>query len=59
MKDDIIFIGGIHSVGKGTLCKNVTSGLNVIHLAASETLSFEQVKEWLEKHVPIKSLEII
>lgn len=41
MKGGIIFIGGIHGVGKGTLCKNVTSGLNVIHLTASEVLKWD------------------
>lgn len=38
MKNDIIFIGGIHGVGKGTLCKRIESELGIIHLSASEVL---------------------
>lgn len=40
MKGNIIFIGGIHGVGKGTLCKNVASALNIIHITASEILKW-------------------
>lgn len=41
MKGNIIFIGGIHGVGKGTLCKNIASELNVIHLSASDVLKWD------------------
>lgn len=41
MKGNIIFIGGIHGVGKGTLCKNIASELNVIHLTASDVLKWD------------------
>ena len=40
MKGDILFVGGIHGVGKGTLCRNVASELNIIHLTASEVLKW-------------------
>ena len=35
---NIIFIGGIHGVGKGTLCEKVCNDLNIRHLSASEVL---------------------
>lgn len=38
MKGNIVFIGGIHGVGKGTLCENIASKLNIIHLTSSEVL---------------------
>lgn len=41
MKNDIIFIGGIHGVGKGTLCKRIESELGIIHLSASEVLKWK------------------
>jgi len=40
MNKEIIFIGGIHGVGKGTLCKRIASDLNIIHLSASEVLKW-------------------
>lgn len=42
MKGNIIFIGGIHGVGKGTLCKNVASELNITHITASEVLKWDE-----------------
>lgn len=40
MSKEIIFIGGIHGVGKGTLCKRIASDLKIIHLSASEVLKW-------------------
>ncbi|MCH5689828.1 ATP-binding protein [Niabella sp. W65] len=40
---NIIFIGGIHGVGKGTLCKRVCDDLNLRHLSASEVLKWEEI----------------
>lgn len=45
MRGNIIFIGGIHGVGKGTLCKNVASALNMVHLTASEVLKWSDFSE--------------
>lgn len=45
MRGNIIFIGGIHGVGKGTLCKNVASALNMVHLTASEVLKWSDFTE--------------
>lgn len=45
MRGNLIFIGGIHGVGKGTLCKNVASVLNMVHLTASEVLKWSDFSE--------------
>ena len=42
---NIIFIGGIHGVGKGTLCRKVCNELNLRHLSASEVLKWEEISE--------------
>jgi len=42
---NIIFIGGIHGVGKGTLCEKVCNDLNLLHLSASEVLKWEEISE--------------
>ena len=42
---NIIFIGGIHGVGKGTLCEKVCNELNLQHLSASEVLKWEEISE--------------
>jgi len=42
---NIIFIGGIHGVGKGTLCEKVCNDLNLRHLSASEVLKWEEISD--------------
>jgi len=42
---NIIFIGGIHGVGKGTLCRKVCNDLNLRHLSASEVLKWEEISD--------------
>lgn len=42
---NIIFIGGIHGVGKGTLCEKICNDLNLRHLSASEVLKWEEISE--------------
>lgn len=42
---NIIFIGGIHGVGKGTLCKKICEDLDLQHLSASEVLKWEEISE--------------
>jgi adenylate kinase len=39
----IIFIGGIHGVGKGTICKEITSKTDIIHITASEILKWNEI----------------
>jgi len=38
MRHKIIFIGGVHGVGKTTLCKSVSSEFNIKHYSASELI---------------------
>ena len=45
MKGNIIFIGGIHGVGKGTLCKKVADELDMVHLTASAVLKWSDFAE--------------
>jgi len=41
--ENIYFIGGIHGVGKGTICKEITSRTNLIHITASEVLKWNEI----------------
>lgn len=41
----IIFIGGIHGVGKGTICKKLAQQVGIEHLSASEVLKWSEVKD--------------
>lgn len=40
---NIIFIGGIHGVGKGTLCKEIALKTDLIHITASEVLKWNEI----------------
>lgn len=39
----IAFIGGIHGVGKGTICKIIANDLGYTHITASEILKWEDI----------------
>lgn len=41
--DNIFFIGGIHGVGKGTICKEIASKTELIHITASEVLKWSEI----------------
>ena len=41
MHNNLIFVGGIHGVGKGTLCHYIANELRIIHLTASEVLKWQ------------------
>src|SRR5690606_39125373 len=41
----IAFIGGIHGVGKSTICRNICSELNFEYLSASELLKWKEINE--------------
>ncbi|MCO6360340.1 ATP-binding protein [Roseivirga pacifica] len=43
MYNNIIFIGGIHGVGKGTLCSEIAHKINFRHISASEVLKWSEV----------------
>ena len=48
---NIIFLGGIHGVGKGTICKEIASETKLIHLTASQILKWEEISELGNKKV--------
>lgn len=48
---NIIFIGGIHGAGKGTICKEIISKTNLIHLTASEVLKWNEISSSKNKLV--------
>lgn len=41
--ENLIFVGGIHGVGKGTICRNVCSKNELNHLTASDVLKWEEI----------------
>lgn len=43
MFKNIIFIGGIHGVGKSTICQHICSELNMEYLSASELLKWKDI----------------
>lgn len=47
----IIFVGGIHGVGKGTFCKQLTEKYNIKHLTASEVLKWNEISDLKNKKV--------
>lgn len=42
---NIIFVGGIHGVGKGTICKEISLNTGLTHLTASQILKWEEISE--------------
>lgn len=49
--ENLYFIGGIHGVGKGTICKKIISLHNFIHLSASEVLKWVEISMLENKKV--------
>ncbi len=45
MLNNIAFIGGIHGVGKSTICQNICRDLNLEYLSASELLRWKDINE--------------
>ncbi len=46
MKDrKIIFVGGVHAVGKGTICENLSQKFNLEHLSASQVLKWDELSD--------------
>lgn len=43
MLENISFIGGIHGVGKSTICKSICEKFNVNYLSASEVLKWSKL----------------
>ncbi|PJJ07564.1 adenylate kinase [Flavobacterium sp. 1] len=48
---NIIFIGGIHGSGKGTICETLKNKIDLIHLTASEVLKWNELSTKEEKLV--------
>lgn len=48
---NIHFIGGIHGVGKGTLCRQIQKETNLIHLTASELIKWSEISDVDNKKV--------
>lgn len=42
---NIIFIDGIHGVGKGTICKEIISKTDLIHITASQMLNWNEISD--------------
>lgn len=51
LNNNIIFIGGIHGVGKGTVCKEIASKTDLIHITASEILKWNEISSSDNKFV--------
>lgn len=47
----IIFVGGIHAVGKGTICKELAEKFNFEHLSASQVLKWNEISDSKNKNV--------
>lgn len=47
----IIFVGGIHGVGKGTFCNDISRKFNLEHLTASEVLKWNEISDLKNKKV--------
>ena len=47
----IIFVGGIHGVGKGTICKKLAVDYNFEHLSASQVLKWSEISDLKNKIV--------
>jgi len=41
--NNIIFIGGIHGVGKGTICRQISDKFSITHITASEVLKWDEI----------------
>lgn len=47
----IIFVGGIHAVGKGTVCEKLSQKFNFEHLSASQVLKWDEISDSKNKKV--------
>ncbi len=45
MVDNLIFVGGIHGVGKSKICQEICSELNLEYLSASNVLKWKEINE--------------
>ncbi len=52
---NIIFIGGVHGVGKGTICKKISVSKKITHLSASKVLKWNEIST--KENKLVKSLD--
>jgi len=45
MLNNIAFIGGIHGVGKSTICRHICDVVNIKYLSASELIKWKDINE--------------
>ncbi|AZQ57291.1 AAA family ATPase [Maribacter sp. MJ134] len=45
MLNSLIFIGGIHGVGKGTICDKICEQTDFVHITASEILRWDEISK--------------
>ena len=43
--NNLIFIGGIHGVGKGTICNKICEQTDFVHITASEILRWDEISK--------------
>lgn len=43
--NSLIFIGGIHGVGKGTICNKICEQTDFVHITASEILRWDEISK--------------
>jgi adenylate kinase len=48
---NLVFIGGIHGVGKGTVCRKVCTETNLVRITASDVLKWDEISEPNDKKV--------
>lgn len=49
--NNLIFIGGIHGAGKGTICRKVCEQTDLVHITASEVLKWREISDVENKKV--------
>ncbi|MFD0752007.1 ATP-binding protein [Mucilaginibacter calamicampi] len=54
--EKIIFAGGIHGVGKSTLCRDIAERIGLIHLSASELLKWKDLNTNDEKNKKVTDI---
>lgn len=63
MVDNIVFIGGIHGVGKSTICRQICDELKLEYLSASELIKWGDINEDVQnkkvKNIPVTQDRLI
>ncbi|MHA7099263.1 adenylate kinase [Roseivirga pacifica] len=63
MSNQIIFIGGIHGSGKGTICSRICSEISIEHYSASDILKWDEESQDLQnkkvKDIPNTQIKLL